>query len=218
MREFNIEKDFFDSIRDLKPQNHPALKIYEDLLISRFEDVISSCFPIYKSMISEKKFLSLTKLFMQSNPRNPFIWKSPQEFFSFVQKKRLFTKKTELEILDFELEELKLFLNQKETKVKQFNKKRRIRLSKTAKIKKLSINLDLTKKKCFYILYQNPEDFQVYHFETTEYIYNLVKLLQTNSVERALKLASKQGRLKLKNSRPIFLEGLEHLCKIGVLH
>ncbi|MCV6606868.1 MAG: putative DNA-binding domain-containing protein [Campylobacterales bacterium] len=219
MREFNIEKDFINKVRDIETNKTNSHRVYEDLVKHRFVEVISSCYPKFVSMISEEKLYFLIKEFIKDKPKTPYIWQSPKEFYNFVKDKKLVTKLSQLQTMDFELIELDLYVNQNRHKTKKFNWKTRYKLSKTAKIKRYNFDVINTqpKKESFVLMYQDPKDYEVYHFEITKFMYYFLRSLNSNTPLKALKFLSHRFKIDLKETKELMKKGLEELSFLGVI-
>ena len=221
MREFKIQKEFLDSIRGVSPHFCEETQVYEKLLFLRFYDVLSGSFPIFTQLITQPNMENLVKQFIKANPTTPFIASSANEFLNFLKEHKLVVSKKELEIMDFELSELKLYLNTHRLKQSRFTWNKRVKLAKTAHIKALSYrvveNRPSIKEQNYYILHQDRDDKEVYHFEITKFLYHFIKLLKTNPTHKAFQIVKKRYNLDSKESKAIFEDGLISLTQRGIL-
>lgn len=221
MKEFEIQKEFFDSARSLREKSSSDIDIYEELIYIRFYDVISSCYPIFTKLIGENQLGELVKSFIKDKPGDPYIWNSPKEFLGFLKKSGLVTSKKELEVLKFELIELKLYLTNRRVKRSRFSWKKRLKISHNAAIEKVLYkpfdNDSFEKGKTCILIYLNLESNEVYHFTITPYMYIFLKLLRDNTPLKALKIVNRRFCIKDKKSKKILEEGLKFLAQNGIL-
>ena len=86
---------FARHIRDPKaharPQGVPArrMKIYNELLYNNVEGFLLACFPVLRSLLSDRKWTKLVReFFAEHRCHTPFFRQIPDEFVQYVQNER----------------------------------------------------------------------------------------------------------------------------------
>lgn len=87
--------DFARHIRNPKaharPQGVPArrMKIYNELLYNNIEGFLLACFPVLRSLLSDRKWAKLVReFFAEHRCHTPFFRQIPDEFVQYVQSER----------------------------------------------------------------------------------------------------------------------------------
>ena len=87
--------EFARHIRDPKANARPAgvaarrMKIYNDLLYRNLEGFLLACFPVLRSILSERKWAKLVReFFAEHRCHTPFFRQIPDEFVHYVQSER----------------------------------------------------------------------------------------------------------------------------------
>ena len=87
--------DFARHIRDPKANARPAgvdarrMKIYNELLYHNLEGFLLACFPVLRSLLSDRKWAKLVReFFAEHRCHTPFFRQIPDEFVHYVQSER----------------------------------------------------------------------------------------------------------------------------------
>lgn len=225
MNEFLKQSSFFTkTISSKKSKNQKALNLYKDLVFHRFNEVLSNANPIFYENIETKKFEKLVREFMKSGAKTDLIWQVPNEFRTFIKKQKEIKKKFPYidDLLWFEWIEIKLLMQDYTNfKYSKFSKKSSYRLSKSAKIKKLSYKVyerDFETKGEFYLLsYYDFEKYEVIYREISEFMYVFLKLISKMSIDEALSKSAKENKISKKELNEVLKEPLKQLCSLGIL-
>lgn len=224
MKEQEKQERFFSNALVRKKDENNAINLYKDLVFHRFNEVLTNANPILKETISKKRFEKLIEEFMQSGAKTDLIWQLPNEFRSFIKPKKDLEKELPFinDLLWFEWIEVKLIMNNyKDFKKDDFNLKSSYKLSKGARIKRLSFKVfekDFkTKGEYFLIAYYDLEKLEVIYREISSFMYQFLKKISKMSVNNALKEEAKKHKINKKELSEILIEPLKELCSLGVL-
>lgn len=220
------QKDFFKKVIAIKEikNDKRQLKLYKELVFSRFFEVISNANPILCSIVDEKRLKKAVKKFIKSGAKTDLIWKVPNEFRKFVKNdKTIFDGLPYInDLLWFEWIDIELFMkNYSSFKKESFDNKSLYILSKSARIKKLSYEVYKkkfdTKGKYSLLAYYDLNKKEVIYREISIFMYHFLKLLSKKNVLDAISKMSKEYKIKTKELEEILIEPLKELCSLGVL-
>lgn len=90
-----FQMDFARHIRDPKANTRPAgvaarrMKIYNELLFNNLEGFLLACFPVLRSLLSDRKWAKLVRdFFAEHRCHTPFFRQIPDEFVQYLQGER----------------------------------------------------------------------------------------------------------------------------------
>ena len=122
---------FARHIRDPKaharPKGVPArrMKIYNELLYNNLEGFLLACFPVLRSLLSDRKWAKLVReFFAEHRCHTPFFRQIPDEFVQYVQSERGLRPTDPpylAELVHYEWIELVLSVSNKEINAAQIN-------------------------------------------------------------------------------------------------
>ncbi|WP_419770888.1 MAG: hypothetical protein ACNI3C_03625 [Candidatus Marinarcus sp.] len=218
---------FIDKITDkkaaLKGEETP-IQLYKELVHHRFFEVISNANPIFFSHVDTQILKDVITKFIQYGAKNELIWKLPNEFRAYVKKEKKHFKHMPYinDLLWFEWIEIELFMQDYSAqKISKFNWDKFFKISKCARIKKLSYQVYLkkfnTKGKFFVLVYYDVTAQAVIYRELSSFMYEYLVLLKTQSLKKALKTITEKYRLKTKEVKALLEKPLKELCALGVL-
>jgi hypothetical protein len=209
-REINIQRDFFEN---LFLSEDRLSRIYQELILYRFDEVLSSAFPISKTLL--KEWDTLIKEFIKSGSNEKLIWKVPNEFRKFVIK-NYFIEPYLKELLWIEWIEIKLLMTPKIEQKELFDISKRFELN--AKLKKLTYSVHKrefeSKNRCYILLYDNNSSIE--WLEISEFIYLLLKR-KREPLKVAIKSISDKFGIKPKEAKEILMDTLKSLYDKDIL-
>ena len=90
----DYQRAFTRHIRDPKQHPRPAgvaerrMKVYNDLLFNNVSNLVSSCFPVARSILGERKWQQLVREFFATHRcRSPYVRQVPEEFLQYMQER-----------------------------------------------------------------------------------------------------------------------------------
>jgi hypothetical protein len=144
-----------------------------------------------------------------------------EEFISYIKTTDIKNNKKAIEMLLFQWKQIKILSLSGDVKKTTFCWHKRFRLSKNACIKKLSFSPyedDTNNTNTTYtIMYKNADDYMVYHFEITEFLYFYFNKLKLNTPIESLKSTSKKFNTNIKDVKKIVEPTLKQFAKNGVI-
>lgn len=217
-------KFFFEQItsqKEIKPEQK-AVKLYNDLVFHRFNEVLSNANPVFYENIDKNDFESLVREFIKTGAKTPFIWQIPNEFRKFIKKTKIKNMPFAKDLLWFEWIELKLFMEDySDFTYSKFKWKNRYKVSKSAKIKKLNYKVHLQqfdkKEDTILLVFYHIALFEVAYKEISPLLYEYLKLLEIFTAKKALSKISKKYKIKKTKLQDIFKDALAELCNLGIL-
>ncbi len=227
MSDVKKQKIFVDKVLDktkaLKGEKKP-IALYKELVYYRFYEVLSNANPIFSSLLSEKKLKKLIVEFMHHGAKTDLIWQLPNEFRTFIKKEKKLEKSMPYihDLLWFEWIEIKLFMQDYSAfSFSKLNFKNEYKLSKSARIKKLSYKVyerDFENSGEYFVLaYYDMNVQEVRYREISEFMYVFIKNLKNNSLIEVIRKMSKRYSLEHKEIKNILKEPLQELCELGVI-
>jgi len=217
MMKIEPQKDLFNQILSQKSTKDERISIYQELVFMRFEEVIKSSLPIFSNSISKNKLTKLIKEFISYGAKSYFVYKVPFEFFDYLKKYNLISKK-EKELLEFESKQIKIYTANKKTRATKYSQKKQYKLSQNANITKTSYNILNTNDKTQYILtYKDNDNYGIYYIQITETLYLFLKLLRNKTIKKAIKLISKHKNIKYKELEEILLIAVKNFATKGII-
>ena len=221
---FESQQRLFDiSIQkqDLPLSETKGLRVYQELVYHRFDEVISNCLPFGVKHLGDKKEKLIVE-FMNQNPKTPYIWQMPNEFREFL-KGRLEDRLPFLDdLLWYEWVEVELFMGKYESlHVRKFYWEKEYTLNSNARIKDLSYKVfedDIKTKGEFWVLsYYDLKSKDVLFRELNEVLYIYLLLQEEIGSKGALKEVVRLAEADEEDVKEILNEALKTLCEIGVL-
>ncbi len=221
MNPYEIQNSFFTKVIENKDISNKRISIYADLILFRINDAIKSTFPIYVSSISKEELEKQIKKFIIYGSKTSYVWQIALEFFDFLLKIygiSLLHK----QILYFENAQIKIYVSNKNIMYKKINHKRKYTLSSNAFIQKHDYNItnrSFTKSKTqYYLVYKSIEDYDVYYINISKFLYLFLKKLRNfNTIDDAIKLASKQSNIKYKDAKSISYNTINNFVSTGII-
>jgi hypothetical protein len=214
-----IQENFSNIIKEQKANNNKRLSVYQTLFFNNIKSFIDNTFVVSKKSFSNKSWNTIIEKFMKSYQSNsPYFKDISEEFFNFF-KKEYKTQPYILELMEYELLELKLFVHKND-----FNNNYTFSYNSSYVINNLSFmkhykypvqkmnGLDIPNKQdTFIIIYRN--------------YYNEVKFMEINNITFAIleELANKTLNNiiienKLNDNISLYAEDLiRKLLNLGVL-
>ncbi len=226
MREINAQKELVDITFKVKktPKNPKGLKVYKELVFHRFFEVLSNAFPIFYSIIDEKRFEKIVYEFMKTGAKTPVMWKLPNEFRIFVKNNKICRDIIYVDkLLWFEWIEVELIMQDyKPQKKVKFSWAKEYKLNASVVLKKLNYKIfekgSYEQKGEYYLCaYYGFENFEVYFREISLPLYLFLKELNKNGLKRATKLVAKLSDQKQKEVKLFFKETLKELSSLQIL-
>jgi hypothetical protein len=216
-QEQDAQELFFDQITRKTDITDERQEIYQELIYNRFHSVLHSTFPLYTKTVEKSLFQSQLIAYIQKGSATPYVWQVPLEFKEFI-KITLSPKKELLELLDFEWNQVKLFVSNHTFTSKQFDFNKRYKLSKNAVVKKYASNpLNQEPKTTYFLIFKDIQDHDVYYLEISHFLYNFLKCLRNKRSIEALKIISKKHNININEAKNIITSTLEDFAKNGII-
>lgn len=160
------------------------LKVYKDLVYYRFYEVLKNIYPLFRKEVGDEAFENLVRRFIGENPREPLIWKMPNEFRNFLcsRKELLPLTPAAEDLLSYEWSEVELLMGDyseiAKTQSPGFSPDLPLAFSRSARKLKLTFRVyagDYTSSGEFYVvLYYNFSDYRVHFLEITPFMFDLL--------------------------------------------
>jgi len=221
MKTFDIQKEFFSDIIAGNNMNDKNKYIYNELILFRFLEVIKSTFPIYCDYIKDDILQKQIKEFIIYGSNTSYVWKISFEFKDFLFEHKNISK-IQKEILIFEIKQIQIYASCIDIKSKNLSYKRKYKLSKNAYIQKHNFDIiNQTYKKIktkYYLIYKDINDYDVYYLELSKFLYLFFKYQRANNtINKAIKLASKQSNLNYYDAKNISKNAIENFINTAIL-
>jgi hypothetical protein len=217
---YNIQNEFLKDIINNTQSNNPNKNIYGELVKLRFSEVIKSTFPIYVSYTENKILEKQIANFIIYGSHTTYVWQISYEFIEYLLKTNQINN-IQKEILNFEKEQIKIYISNKHIKSKIINQKRAYRLSANACILKHNYNIieqTFEKKTNYILIYKNIDDLDVYHVSLTKFMYIFLnKLRNNNTIENIIKQITKQMNINYIESYKVSFMLIKNLVKDGII-
>jgi hypothetical protein len=213
-KSFEIIEKFYKSVvfeGNLLNLPENRLKIYQNLVFNNIEDTCSKAFPISKKILKDK-WDDLIEEFIKSwKFETPYLWETPKDFINFLEKKGFFKENLFLkDLMMYEWVEVEVFNEDVAEQNVDFNWNLKYRISPSARIlifnypvhKISNINLEeieSIKGKYFLIVFQNPENFEVEYLEITEFLWEIIKNIQNDTLINIVKKTCEKFSVKFED-------------------
>ncbi len=219
--EKDIQNRFFDILMAQKEGfENTNIYVYQHLVYNRYEEVIKNSFPLFLEHINEEDLEDSIRLFMESSPKTPFVWKAANDYRKFVKKQKLFDKKKYLyELLYYDWIEIELSMTEYKNKnLKKFSFKNSYKLSNSSRIKKFKYNIinseHTTKRENFLVIYYDFKSDDVIYREINQLIFELFKRVNKNeTIGKSLKKLCKENDIDYKEAKNFLAPALKELYK-----
>jgi len=219
--EKNIQDRFFDILMAQKKGfENTNIYVYQHLVYNRYEEVIKNSFPLFLKYINEENLEESIKLFMESSPKTPFVWKAANDYRKFVKKQKLFDKKKYLyDLLYYDWIEIELSMTEYKNKnLNNFSFKNSYKISNSSRIKRFKYdiinNKHTTKRENFLVIYYDFKSDDVIYREINQLIYILFQRLNKNeTIGKTLKKLSKENDIDFKEAKNFLAPALKELYK-----
>ena len=210
MKTIEIQKKFFKHVTSKKRN------IYNILIFNRYDDILSEVFYETKKSLKKKRWEIMVRKFIKKGARNNFLWKMPQEFFTYHKKSLRDYKK---DIFRYEFVKYKIFTNKKKIQKRKLRKFKKIDFTHNAKILKLDYNIFHTKKekKKFFILIYKFKN-QIYIQTISNFLYHFLNLSKKENIEKTIKQSCKKFNLPAKKTEKILYLQLKKWHKMGIIY
>lgn len=211
-KELEIQSEFFDSLIN---QNSRLTKIYQELIFYRFDEVLTSAFPLSKSYL--ENWDSLVSSFIAFGSKESIIWKIPNEFRIYL-KNNFNLEPFLIELLWLEWIEIELLMKpNSKIIVAPFDIKNHYKLN--AKLKILNYQayrgFPKEKKKSYLIFYEVNS--KIEWIEISKFLYKLFQKSKRVTFSKALKETSKEFKLKHSDTKGLVVEFLEDLYQKAII-
>ena len=221
MKPYNIQKEFLSTVlNNNKTIQNKDQEIYQELILYRFKEVLSSTYPIFTKYTNALELETLIKDFILSGCHTPYVWKIAEEFKEYLYSKRQLTL-IQKEILEFELRQIKIYVKNDYIKSGNISYKKAYRLSKNASIMMLNYNIideTFISDKGYILIYKNPYDFQVYHLSISKFLYYFFKYQRgNNTINKSIYLACKRVNIDYSDTKDIAKETIIGFVNDGIL-
>ncbi|MDX1809964.1 MAG: putative DNA-binding domain-containing protein [Sulfurospirillaceae bacterium] len=225
MIEFKEQKKIIDVAKTIEkpPIEQRGLRAYQELICSRFYEVLSNAFPIFFEIVDKEEFEQNIYRFMNDGAKTPYIWKVPNEFRDFVKKKKLFkTMKYVDDLLWFEWIEIKLMMkNYKDRNVVKFDYKKKYKKSDSCALKKIKFKVHEKKfdepGTFFLLAYYDFAKDQVFFREISQILYIFIKTINKDGIHKGIEKISNLTEESPKVVIDFLKPTLKELYKLGVL-
>lgn len=207
------------------PANNKGLQAYRFLVEYRFFEVLSNAFPIFYSMVDQKRFEQAVIAFMQSGAKSNEMWRVPDEFRLFVKEQEFFQQTMPFvhDLLWFEWIEVALMMGTygpKEQSIFSWDKE--YTLSKSAVLKVLDYPVyeqkNFENRGEYHLLaYYDFDAKQVYFREIGPPLYLFLSALETKGIQGALEEICHLSEEQPKNVQSFFQYSLEELLFLKVI-
>ena len=219
--EQKVLKSFFKAIRSGNAKSYINGDIYKKLIYYRFEEALLATYPVFYSRISEKKWRKLVKAFIATETTTPFMWKMPKKFGRFVASKMKKPKYIK-DLLWFEWIEVELMMAPyKKPKHKKVNFSKCYKISKSARVKRLSYPVmygEFKPKGEYWIVIYQTSFGDVEWMEITPFMGELLKKCNCKKeISKIVEKVSKKYAIEVKDAKAVLEKGLKQLLKKGVL-
>ncbi len=221
---FDEQKSLIEIAFGKKKSEKNGQKVYRHLVYKVFFDVLSKAYPLFYKDVDKKKFEKIVYEFMQYGAKNIKIWKMPNEFRTFVKKKKLFEEIPYVnELLWFEWIEIELMMkNYSEQEVEKFSYANKYRLSQSCVLKKLKYKIfekgSFDKNSEYYLLgFYDFVNYRVIFREVSLPLYFLLKKMDKKGLEKAIKSIAKMSEQSKEEVETFFLDTLTELNNLQIL-
>ena len=221
---FDEQKRLMDIVFGKKESNINGEKVYPYLVYKVFFDALSKAYPLFFEEVDKKKFKEIVYEFMQYGAKNIKIWQMPNEFRTFVKKKKLFEEIPYVnELLWFEWIEIELMMkNYNAQEVEKFSYTNEYKLSPSCVLKKLKYKIfekgNFDKNSKYYLLgFYDFINYRVVFREVSLPLYFLLKKMDKKSLEKAIKSIAKMSEQSKEEVEIFFLDTLTELNNLQIL-
>jgi hypothetical protein len=220
MTPYDIQNKFISTLLNDNLIENKNIKIYQELISFRFNEVLKSTFPIFTNYIDTNKLEYLIKEFISYGSKTPYVWMMALEFKEFLNNQKDITL-LEKQILYFELKQITIYVDNSNIRVSKISYKKSYRLSKNCAIIVNDydiLNQTFNKQKQYILIYKNKLDYQVYHLEISKFLYYFFKYQKgNNSIKKAIYFASKRSNIEYKDAINIAKDTIENFINDGIL-
>lgn len=215
--------DISTQVLPLPTQDTNRLQAYQELVFHRFKEVIGNCFPLSAEHLGEKRMEELIVSFMQSKPKTPFIWQSPNEFRDFLKANELVEDLPFIhDLLWFEWIEVELFMGEYEAlHVREFSWDAQYCLAPNSRIKDVQFKVfegEFETKGAYWVLgYYNIAQGDVLFRELNEVLYLFLQTQEQEGTQKAIEHIASLAEVDNEEVKAVLNEALVTLCEEGVL-
>ena len=221
MKPYDIQKDFLCAVlnNDKNIQNK-NMKIYQELILYRFKEVLNSTYPMFTKYINKEVLEKLIKDFIYSGCSTSYVWKISSEFKDYLYSNRLLNN-IQKSIIEFESKQISIYVRNEDIKCSVLSYKRAYRLSVNTSVMMFDydiLNESFSKEKQYILIYKNKDDFQVYYLSISKFLYHFFKYQRgNNTINKAIYFASKKANIDYKDAKDIAKETIENFISDGIL-
>lgn len=224
MKKIRRQEELFDvAIGKEKLTCEKGVEVYKKLVFYRFFEVVSSAYPIFNTLVDEKRLEEVISQFMQKGSRTPLIWQFPNEFRSFIKKQKLFRDMPYVDdLLWFEWIEIELFMKKyQKPKKEAFSYSKEYKLANNVVLKKLSFKVyerDFENRGSYFVMaYYDIATQEVIYREISELLYIFLKELRKGGLQGALLHVKNLSGESLKNVKSFFKTTLQELNDLAII-
>lgn len=201
---------------------HNRLQVYRDMVHFRFLETVENVYPILTAKLGPQLIHELIREFIARGAKTPFIVKMSQEFADFLRDSPKTKEYPFLEdLLWFECGELDLLTRQFNDRVTTCEWDRRYTLSSSSMIRSVSYRIHdgefETPSTTSLMLYYHFDEERVYFEEITLFAQQLIKKLETVTLEVALIELAEMYELDIELLRDSVEQLVEKWCTQRVL-
>ena len=221
MKPYDIQKNFLSIVLNSDKSIHNKnMKIYQELILYRFKEVLSSTYPVFTNYMDKIELETLIEDFIMYGCKTSFVWQISLEFKQYLHSKRYLTL-IQKQILNFESKQISIFVKNDDIKCSVLSYERAYKLSINASVMMFDydiLNQTFAKQKQYVLLYKNKEDFQVYYLSISEFLYYFFKYQRANNtINKAIFFASRKSNINYKDAKNIASKAIENFVSDGIL-
>jgi len=206
-----------------QPRINP-LRIYQELVHYRFDEVIRNAMPDFSQILGEERLDALIFEFIQAKPETPYIWQVPTAFMEFL----LSTHKVDdiayaSDLMWFESTEVELLMGQYEKPTTEcFSWHKHFVLSSSIRMKVLhhAVNqnsFDFVEAHPL-IMYYHFEKYGVFFQEITPFMYGFLSYLEDMLPQEALLSICADFEIQEEDEVKELLQGaLEEFVSLNII-
>jgi hypothetical protein len=218
-------QDFFDKSLGKSPFEKNASvgeKVYQELVLHRFTEVISQAFPILSATASGEDLNEAIKAFVKIAPSTPYIWQVPQNFWEWEQEKKLLNLPYFDDLCWYEWTEIELMMEVFEPlHVNTFSWEIEWKVDASVRLRELSYRVfesEFKNKGQWFMLawYDRDKAITCYQ-EIDQVLYLFMHYLQTMSFQESLYNVSIEADVSEQEMQTYLFDALNHLAHKGVL-
>jgi len=216
----DLMEDFFHKITYNKQTNNKQIETYISLIFNGYSFFINESFPLYSKEIQKDTLDKYIKQFIKdSTPSRPYPKCLIEDFVNFIKINKLEKRKFALELINFELQNIKIFDLPYEVKSHKFSWHKRYKASINTKLLNNSYesHTNPKNKKPSYLILYKTLSYDTYHIETTKFIFDLIKLKNNDPIIKNVSFLCKRYKIDFKETKNVVEDILKFYCQNGII-